>query len=114
MKVVSYNNTHIFQLFTFTIVCVAMGPNLPFIMQEFLNLTNEIDIDTLSSVMGEFVEVFAEQLTPFAVQLCSQLRDTFLRIMEELAQTFHNNSEMLMKLVTRQWQLWVYSRQLVH
>lgn len=64
----------------------AMAPNLPFIMQELLNLTNEIDIDTLANVMEEFVEVFAEQLTPFAVQLCTQLRDTFLRIMEELAQ----------------------------
>ncbi|KAI8376325.1 armadillo-type protein [Radiomyces spectabilis] len=65
----------------------AMVPNLPFIMQELLNLTNEIDIDTLASVMEEFVEVFAEQLTPFAVQLCTQLRDTFLRIMEDLAQS---------------------------
>lgn len=75
------------------IVREAMSPNLPFIMQELLNLTNEIDIDTLSNVMEEFVEVFAEQLTPFAVQLCSQLRDTFLRIMEELAQTYQNNSD---------------------
>lgn len=64
----------------------AMAPNLPFIMEELLRLTNEIDIDTLASVMEEFVEVFAEQLTPFAVQLCTQLRDTFLRIMEDLAQ----------------------------
>lgn len=50
-----------------------MVPNLPFIMQELLSLTNEIDIDTLANVMEEFVEVFAEQLTPFAVQLCTQL-----------------------------------------
>ncbi|CEG67025.1 hypothetical protein RMATCC62417_03509 [Rhizopus microsporus] len=64
----------------------AMAPSLPFIMQELLNLTNEIDIDTLANVMEEFVEVFAEQLTPFAVQLCTQLRDTFLRIMEDLNQ----------------------------
>jgi hypothetical protein len=64
----------------------AMAPNLPLIMQELLNLTNEIDIDTLANVMEEFVEVFAEQLTPFAVQLCTQLRDTFLRIMEDLNQ----------------------------
>ncbi|CAO3651162.1 unnamed protein product [Cunninghamella echinulata] len=67
-------------------VCAAMEPSLPFIMQELLNLTNEIDVDILSTVMEEFVEVFAEQLTPFAVQLCTQLRDTFLRIMEELSQ----------------------------
>ncbi|KAI9304897.1 armadillo-type protein [Cunninghamella echinulata] len=65
----------------------AMAPSLPFIMQELLNLTNEIDIDTLATTMEEFVEVFAEQLTPFAVQLCSQLRDTFLRIMEDFAQS---------------------------
>jgi importin-7 len=51
----------------------AIVPNLPFIMQELLSLTNEIDIDTLANVMEEFVEVFAEQLTPFAVQLCTQL-----------------------------------------
>jgi hypothetical protein len=50
-----------------------MVPSLPFIMQELLSLTNEIDIDTLANVMEEFVEVFAEQLTPFAVQLCTQL-----------------------------------------
>ncbi|KAI9277967.1 armadillo-type protein [Umbelopsis sp. AD052] len=62
----------------------AIVPNLPFIMQELLSLTNEIDIDTLANVMEEFVEVFAEQLTPFAVQLCTQLRDTFLRIMEDV------------------------------
>lgn len=42
-------------------------------LTELLNLTNEIDVDTLASVMEEFVEVFAEQLAPFAVQLCSQL-----------------------------------------
>ncbi|RUS23108.1 armadillo-type protein [Endogone sp. FLAS-F59071] len=67
----------------------AMIPSLPFIMQELLNLTNEIDVDTLASVMEEFVEVFAEQLAPFAVQLCSQLRDTFLRIMEDVTNAQH-------------------------
>jgi hypothetical protein len=71
----------------------AMVPNLPFIMQELLNLTNEIDVDTLANVMEEFVEVFAEQLTPFAVQLCIQLRNTFLRIMEDLAQSYQNNDD---------------------
>lgn len=70
-----------------------MGPNLLFIMQEFLDMTNEIDNDILSGVMGEFVEVFAEQLTPFAVQLCTQLRDTFLRIMEELAATYQGATD---------------------
>lgn len=73
-------------------MCEAMGPNLPFIMQELLNLTNEIDIDTLANVMQDFVQVFAAQLAPFAVQLCTQLRDTFLRIMEEIAQASIGNT----------------------
>ncbi|KAI8074983.1 armadillo-type protein [Gongronella butleri] len=66
-------------------VRAAIEPNLPFIMQELLNLSNEIDVDILSTIMEDFVENFAEQLTPFAVQLCCQLRDMFLRIMEEIS-----------------------------
>ncbi|KAF9161693.1 hypothetical protein DFQ26_004323 [Actinomortierella ambigua] len=62
----------------------AMKPHLQFIMHELLAMTNQIDIDTLSEVMDEFVEVFADDLAPFAVQLCEQLRDTFLRIVEDL------------------------------
>ncbi|KAF9115179.1 hypothetical protein BGX27_008657 [Mortierella sp. AM989] len=62
----------------------AMKPHLQFIMHELLAMTNQIDIDTLAEVMDEFVEVFAQDLAPFAVQLCEQLRDTFLRICEDM------------------------------
>ncbi|KAK3816011.1 MAG: armadillo-type protein [Benniella sp.] len=58
----------------------AMKPHLQFIMQELLTVTNQIDLDTLTEVMDDLVEVFAQDLAPFAVQLCEQLRDTFLRI----------------------------------
>jgi hypothetical protein len=34
--------------------------------------------------MEDFVEVFATELTPFAVALSEQLRDTYLRIVREL------------------------------
>ncbi|KAG0369812.1 hypothetical protein BGZ54_008807, partial [Gamsiella multidivaricata] len=62
----------------------AMKPHLQFIMHELLSITNQIDVDTLSEVMDEFVEVFAQDLAPFAVQLCEQLRDTFLRICADM------------------------------
>ncbi|CEP12645.1 hypothetical protein [Parasitella parasitica] len=71
----------------------AMISSLPFIMQELLNLTNKVDIDKLSNVMENFVEVFAAQLTPFAVQLCTQLCDSFLRIMKEVAHTNGNGED---------------------
>ncbi|KAG0306184.1 hypothetical protein BGZ98_002842 [Dissophora globulifera] len=65
-------------------VCEAMKPHLQFIMHELLSITNQIDVDTLAEVMDDFVEVFAQDLAPFAVQLCEQLRDTFLRICADM------------------------------
>ncbi|CAG8536645.1 10869_t:CDS:10 [Diversispora eburnea] len=53
-------------------VRVALIPDLPIVMQKLLDLTNQIDSDTLSTVMEEFVEVFAKELGPFAVQLYFQ------------------------------------------
>ena len=53
-------------------------------MQQLLKLANEVDVDALANVMEEFVEVFAPELTPFAVALSEQLRDTYLRIVQEL------------------------------
>jgi hypothetical protein len=47
--------------------------HLPNIMQEFLSLTNQIDVDALSSVTDEFVEIFGDELAPYAVQICNQL-----------------------------------------
>lgn len=40
---------------------------------ELLKMTNDIDMDSLTAVMETFVEVFSEQLTPFAVDLCTSL-----------------------------------------
>lgn len=62
----------------------AMQANIPQIMHQLLKLANEVDVDALANVMEEFVEVFSEQLTPFAVALSEQLRDTYLRIVREL------------------------------
>ncbi|KAI9844267.1 MAG: hypothetical protein M1837_005677 [Sclerophora amabilis] len=62
----------------------AMQQNIPQIMQQLLKLANEVDVDALANVMEDFVEVFAAELTPFAVALTQQLRDTYLRIIREL------------------------------
>ena len=66
------------------VIRVAMQQNIPQIMQQLLKLANEVDVDALANVMEDFVEVFSEQLTPFAVALSEQLRDTYLRIVREL------------------------------
>lgn len=48
-------------------------PMLGEIMQELLNITNESDIDDLSTVMETMIEEFGEEMAPFAVHLTSQL-----------------------------------------
>jgi hypothetical protein len=66
------------------IIRTNMQQNIPQIMQQLLKLANEVDVDALSNVMEDFVEVFATELTPFAAALSEQLRDTYLRIVREL------------------------------
>lgn len=68
------------------IIRTNMQQNIPQIMQQLLKLANEVDVDALANVMEDFVEVFATELTPFAVALSEQLRDTYLRIVGELLQ----------------------------
>ena len=71
------------------IIRSAMQQNIPQIMQQLLKLANEVDVDALANVMEDFVEVFAAELTPFAVALTQQLRDTYLRIVRELVERNH-------------------------
>lgn len=66
------------------LIRASMQQSIPTIMQQLLKLANEVDIDALANVMEDFVEVFAAELTPFAVALSEQLRDTYLRIVREL------------------------------
>ncbi|KAK4143566.1 armadillo-type protein [Dichotomopilus funicola] len=66
------------------VIRTSMQTSIPTIMQQLLKLANEADIDALANVMEDFVEVFAAELTPFAVALSEQLRDTYLRIVREL------------------------------
>jgi hypothetical protein len=66
------------------IIREAMRQSIPQIMQQLLKLANDVDVDALANVMEEFVEVFATELTPFAVALTEQLRDTYLRIVNSL------------------------------
>lgn len=66
------------------IIRQSMQQNIPQIMQQLLKLANEVDVDALANVMEDFVEVFSTELTPFAVALSEQLKETYLRIVREL------------------------------
>ncbi|EAS33409.3 nonsense-mediated mRNA decay protein [Coccidioides immitis RS] len=75
------------------VIRTSMQTNIPQIMQQLLKLANEVDVDALANVMEDFVEVFSTELTPFAVALCEQLRDTYMRIIRDLLDRKNSKGE---------------------
>lgn len=75
------------------VIRTSMQQNIPQIMQQLLKLANEVDVDALANVMEDFVEVFATELTPFAVALTEQLRDTYLRLIREVLERGENTQD---------------------
>ena len=75
------------------VIRASMQQNIPQIMQQLLKLANEVDVDALANVMEDFVEEFSSELTPFAVALSEQLRDTYLRIVRELLDRHENKTD---------------------
>ena len=62
----------------------ALPPYLPKVVETLLNLSNEIEFDSLSYALEDLVSEFAEELAPYAAQLCVQLRDTLMRSLESV------------------------------
>lgn len=68
------------------LVKVALSARIPEIMTRLLDLANRMDIDAIAGVIEEFVEIFSEQLTPFAVDLCTKMCEQLMRLLTELAE----------------------------
>lgn len=65
------------------VVARSIPPYLPRIVETILTLANEIELDSLSYVLEDIVTQFAEEMSPWAAQLCAQLRDTLMRSIEQ-------------------------------
>ncbi|KAK9472166.1 armadillo-type protein [Dipodascopsis tothii] len=62
----------------------AISADIRSMMSKLLSLTKKIDIDSLLGVMEDFVDLFSEQLIPFAVELAEELRNQFLQTLGEV------------------------------
>ncbi|CAH2350487.1 nonsense-mediated mRNA decay protein 5 [[Candida] railenensis] len=62
----------------------AMGSIILPIMSKLLELSEEIDNDSISIVMQDCVENFSEQLQPFGVDLMTKLVEQFMRLCQEV------------------------------
>ncbi|GAV52365.1 hypothetical protein ZYGR_0AG03560 [Zygosaccharomyces rouxii] len=65
-------------------------------MQRLLDISNEFESDTISGVMQDFVEQFADQLQPFGVDLMNTLVQQFLRLVIELHEASNVNPDSLL------------------
>lgn len=65
-------------------VRAALSNRIPEVITRLLDLANRMDIDVIAGVIEEFVEVFSEQLTPFAVDLARKMSDQLMRLLSEL------------------------------
>lgn len=62
-------------------------------MSKLLELSNEIDNESVSVVMQELVENFSQQLQPFGVDLMKNLVDQFLRLAKKIKEAAEVDAE---------------------
>ncbi|KAF8600420.1 ARM repeat-containing protein [Ceratobasidium sp. AG-I] len=61
----------------------ALKPMIGKIMQDLLKMADETDLDVLTTAMQTFVEHFATDLMPIAVQLTTRLIESYMRLLQE-------------------------------
>eukprot|EP00834_Sanchytrium_tribonematis_P002641 NODE_86_length_22075_cov_1.190253.p1 type:complete len:884 gc:universal NODE_86_length_22075_cov_1.190253:4274-6925(+) len=59
-----------------------ISPNIAQIMSKMLELTNVIDMDILTEVMETIVDLYSNDMIPYAVELSTSLINSFMRILK--------------------------------
>ncbi len=65
-----------------TLVQPLIPPHLGQIVQRTLELTNQVELDSLSYVMDSLVRMYPDELSPYAGELTASLRDNLIRLLE--------------------------------
>ena len=60
-----------------------LRPGLEVLLKTYLKIMDEIDFDELVQALQELVNVFREDIAPYALQLCSKLGDAYLRLLAQ-------------------------------
>ncbi|ODV95772.1 hypothetical protein PACTADRAFT_2083 [Pachysolen tannophilus NRRL Y-2460] len=74
----------------------AISEHITSIMEKLLYLSDNHEFDIINDIMDEFVDQFALQLEPFAVQIASNLNAQFIKIATELLEN-HNLTDDINK-----------------
>lgn len=72
----------------------AMAPNAGRLMQELLKLSDEVELDVLTTAKSRVVEAFSEELLPFSTKLCEQLAQSYFRLMQSNMESAQKAEEL--------------------
>lgn len=64
------------------------------IIKIYLKLIDEIDYDQLIVSLKTIVEIYEEDIAPYAIELCHKLGESYVRLMETQKQTLGNGQEL--------------------
>ncbi|GMM32997.1 Nmd5 protein [Saccharomycopsis crataegensis] len=73
-----------------------ISKDIVLVMQKLLSLSEKIDLDVISGVMQEIVEMFSEQLQPFGVDLMKNLSQQIINVFEEEEDPKSLNADKIM------------------
>lgn len=58
-----------------------LRPGLETLLKTYLKIMDEIDFDELVEALQELVNVYQDEIAPYATSLCSKLGDAYLRLL---------------------------------
>jgi hypothetical protein len=80
-------------LITDPLVTDAIRGEVPQIVQKLMSLSKQFEMDMLSEIMETFVEVFSEELEPFAREMGQSLCQQFIQVATEMIELQNSGSD---------------------
>jgi hypothetical protein len=70
-----------------------LRPGLETLLKTFLKIMDDIDYDELVEALKTLVEVYHDEIAPYAVSLCSKLSEAYLRLVAQKGSGDEEDSE---------------------
>lgn len=62
-------------------VVQLIRPNLGNVLSRFLKTLDEIEVEDMVKALSKIVDVFGEELAPFAIALCQRISQAYIKLL---------------------------------
>lgn len=73
-----------------------LRPGLEMLLKTYLKIMDDIDFDELVEALKTLVDVYREEIAPYAVSLCSKLSEAYLRLIAQKGSGDEEDNETLL------------------